>query len=86
VGTWPGLADAQLFENRDLAPTTNLRALAMALLLEHLGVPAAAMPSVFPGSSFVSPQSGLLHWSQPSHVAHGLLPFQADQASWEPRC
>ncbi len=60
LGTWPGLADAKLFENRDLAPTTDLRALAMALLVEHLGVPASAMPAVFPGSSGISPMGGLL--------------------------
>ena len=60
AGTWPGLSDGKLFENRDLAPTTDARALAMALLVEHLGVPAAAMPAVFPGSTGVSPQGGLL--------------------------
>ena len=61
AGTWPGLNDAQLFENRDLAPTTDLRALAMALLIDHLGVPAAAMPVVFPGSAGLTRQSNLLH-------------------------
>ena len=61
AGTWPGLADTKLFENRDLAPTTDARALAMALLVDHLGVPAAAMPAVFPGSTGVSLQAGLLH-------------------------
>ena len=60
-GTWPGLSDSKLFENRDLAPTTDARALAMALLVEHLGVPVAAMPAVFPGSTGVNLQSGLLH-------------------------
>ena len=60
AGTWPGLSDGQLFENRDLAPTTDARALAMALLVDHLGVPAAAMPAVFPGSGGVTAQSGLL--------------------------
>ncbi|MGI4807152.1 MAG: DUF1501 domain-containing protein, partial [Janthinobacterium lividum] len=60
AGTWPGLADSKLFENRDLAPTTDVRSLAMALLVEHLGVPANAMPAVFPGSTGVSAQSGLL--------------------------
>ena len=60
LGTWPGLSDAKLFENRDLAPTTDLRALAVALLVEHLGVPAASMPAVFPGSGGVSATGGLL--------------------------
>ena len=60
AGTWPGLADAKLFENRDLDPTTDLRSVAMALLVQHLGVPAAAMPAVFPGSTGVSAMGGLL--------------------------
>ena len=60
AGTWPGLADAQLFENRDLAPTTDLRAVAMGLLTRHMGVPAGAMATVFPGSGGVLGEAGLL--------------------------
>ena len=59
-GTWPGLSGAQLFENRDLAPTTDLRSLAMGLLIDHLGLPASAMSAVFPGLGTVSAQSALL--------------------------
>jgi uncharacterized protein (DUF1501 family) len=60
AGTWPGLKDAQLFENRDLAPTGDLRSLAIALLVRHLGVPASAMPKVFPGSGGVAALGGIL--------------------------
>ena len=60
AGTWPGLSDAKLFENRDLDPTTDLRAVAIGLLVDHLGVPAAAMPDVFPGCRGLSPMGGLL--------------------------
>jgi uncharacterized protein (DUF1501 family) len=60
AGTWPGLGQPQLFENRDLAPTTDLRAVAMGLLADHLGVPAPAFASVFPGSGGVSPMKGLI--------------------------
>ena len=60
LGTWPGLADSQLFENRDLAPTTDLRSLAIALLTGHLGLPYGAMVSVFPGSTGLQAQGGLL--------------------------
>ena len=59
-GTWPGLGEGKLFENRDLEPTTDLRSIAMALLTGHLGVPAEAMGAVFPGSAGVSPYGGLL--------------------------
>jgi uncharacterized protein (DUF1501 family) len=60
AGTWPGLGQSQLFENRDLAPSTDLRAVALGMLADHLGVPRSAFPSVFPGSSGISPMSGLL--------------------------
>ena len=60
AGTWPGLAPGKLFEDRDLDPTTDLRAVAMGLLGGHLGVPAAAMPAVFPGSAGVLAMGGLL--------------------------
>lgn len=60
AGTWPGLADAKLFENRDLAPTTDLRTVAMGLLVAHMGVPLAAIGTVFPGSGGVSAQGGLV--------------------------
>lgn len=68
LGTWPSLAEAALFEHRDLAPTTDLQALAMALLVDHLGVLASAMLAVFPGSGGVSATGGLLRaWCPPQH-------------------
>ena len=60
AGTWPGLGEAQLFEKRDLAPTTDLRAVLMSLLTDHLGVPAHAIPAIFPATTTLSPQSGLV--------------------------
>jgi uncharacterized protein (DUF1501 family) len=58
LGTWPGLAQAQLFEDRDLAPTTDLRSVAKGLLAQHLGV--GNLASVFPGSTAVGAVGGLL--------------------------
>jgi len=60
AGTWPGLGTGKLFEDRDLDPTTDLRAVAIGLLGGHLGVPAAAMGGVFPGSGGVSGLGGLV--------------------------
>lgn len=57
---WPGLAQGQLFENRDLAPTAELRALAKGVLAQHLGLDQAAMLRVFPGSQGVAPMGGLI--------------------------
>ena len=48
--TWPSLGTGQLFEDRDLAPTTDLRAVAKGMLAAHLGLDTAALAAVFPGS------------------------------------
>ena len=58
--TWPGLGPGKLFENRDLQPTTDLRAVAKGLLDQHLGLSGAALSRVFPGSDGVTPLSGLI--------------------------
>ncbi|HEY1932891.1 MAG TPA: DUF1501 domain-containing protein [Acetobacteraceae bacterium] len=59
-GHWPGLGSGQLFQNRDLAPTTDVRSVAKGLLTAHLGLHEAALGSVFPGSSGASPILGLI--------------------------
>jgi uncharacterized protein (DUF1501 family) len=57
---WPGLAQRNLFENRDLQPTADLREIGKGLLMAHLGLDAAALATVFPDSEGVSPMGGLL--------------------------
>jgi uncharacterized protein (DUF1501 family) len=46
-GKWPGLAPQQLFENRDLAVTTDFRDIFGELVTKQLGV--ASLKQVFPG-------------------------------------
>ncbi len=58
-GTWPGLRSGQLFENRDLAPTTDLRAVAAGILCDHLRLPLHAVATVFPGPK-TEPVRGLI--------------------------
>jgi uncharacterized protein (DUF1501 family) len=59
VADWPGLR--RLHEGRDLAPTTDLRAVLKGLLRDHLRVDEAALASkVFPDSVAAKPMSGLL--------------------------
>lgn len=58
--TWPGLGNGQLFENRDLAPTTDLRAVAKGMLAGHLGLRAPALNQIFPGSDGVDAINGLI--------------------------
>ncbi len=59
-GTWPGLAAGQLFENRDLAPTTDVRAVAKGALAAQFGLGPAALARVFPGSAAATPLPGLV--------------------------
>ena len=61
VGDWPTLKTAALFENRDLAPTLDMRGLFKGVLSDHLGVERAALDqAVFPDSGAVRPVSGLV--------------------------
>jgi len=60
VADWPGLAETQLYENRDLMPTTDTRAIAKGLLAQHLGFGPEALEATFPGSGVVAPLSGLM--------------------------
>lgn len=50
LGTWPGLAPEQLYEGRDLMPTTDVRALAAALLHRQFDISLSNLAGrVFPG-------------------------------------
>ncbi len=61
IADWPGLKDANLYENRDLKPTTDLRAVLKGVLKDHLRLDDAALAqTVFPGSGDVKPMAGLL--------------------------
>jgi uncharacterized protein (DUF1501 family) len=52
LGKWPGLDKTQLYENRDLQPTTDLRQIAAAVLTQHLRLPAGEVSShVFAGAN-----------------------------------
>ncbi len=61
LADWPGLAQSDLHEGRDLRPTTDLRAILKGLLAGQLGLSEAQLAeTVFPGSSGVMPLDGLL--------------------------
>jgi uncharacterized protein (DUF1501 family) len=61
IADWPGLKAAQLYEGRDLKPTTDLRAVLKGLLRDHLRVEETALAtSVFPDSTDIRPMSGLV--------------------------
>ncbi len=60
LADWPGLQANQLFENRDLQSTLDLRAGAKGVVGPHLGLSSASLAQVFPDSEKVVPKSGLL--------------------------
>jgi uncharacterized protein (DUF1501 family) len=61
VADWPGLKPADLYENRDLKATTDLRGVLKGLLRDHLRADDQALTNnVFPGSADVKPMAGLV--------------------------
>jgi uncharacterized protein (DUF1501 family) len=61
LADWPGLKEDDLYENRDLKPTTDLRAVLKGLLEEHLCADRQRLETaVFLGSGGVKPLRGLL--------------------------
>ncbi len=61
IADWPGLKEADLYEQRDLKPTTDLRSVLKGVLKDHLRVEERALAAaVFPGSEDVTPMEGLV--------------------------
>jgi uncharacterized protein (DUF1501 family) len=61
ISDWPGLKPANLYEARDLAPTTDLRAVLKGVLRDHLGLSERALAeNVFPDSASAKPMAGLV--------------------------
>ena len=61
VGDWPTLQQAKLFENRDLAPTLDVRAVFKGVLIDHLGIDKRRLETtVFPNSGEAKPVTGLI--------------------------
>jgi uncharacterized protein (DUF1501 family) len=61
IADWPGLSAANLYQDRDLKPTTDLRAILKGVLRDHLRVDESALAtSVFPGSVALKGTSGLV--------------------------
>jgi uncharacterized protein (DUF1501 family) len=61
IADWPGLKESDLLEGRDLKPTTDLRAVLMGVLRDHVRVGNKVLGSaVFPDSAGIKPMSGLV--------------------------
>ena len=60
IADWPGLKEANLYEKRDLKPTTDIRSVLKGLLADQFGLsPAVLGDRVFPDSSATVPMKGL---------------------------
>jgi uncharacterized protein (DUF1501 family) len=61
IADWPGLKDSDLYERRDLKPTTDLRTVLKGVLKDHPRVDDRALAAdVFPGSETAAPMAGLM--------------------------
>jgi uncharacterized protein (DUF1501 family) len=61
IADWPGLKPVNLYQDRDLKPTTDLRAVLKGVLRDHLRAAEKALAqTVFPGSDAVKPLAGLV--------------------------
>jgi uncharacterized protein (DUF1501 family) len=61
IADWPTLKASSLYQGRDLAPTTDLRAVIKGVLADHLGIGETALATtVFPDSAAVRPMKGLI--------------------------
>jgi uncharacterized protein (DUF1501 family) len=61
ISDWPALKPANLYEGRDLAPTTDLRAAIKGVLHDHLGLAERVLAeTVFPDSTPVKAMKGLI--------------------------
>ncbi len=64
ITDWPTLKASSLYQSRDLAPTTDLRAVIKGVLADHLGIGETALATtVFPDSGSVRPMKGLIVYS-----------------------
>ncbi len=54
-GEWPGLAEGQLYQRRDLAVTTDFRSAIAAIIERHLRLSDAQLATVFPAMPPVAP-------------------------------
>ena len=61
LADWPGLAPAQLYEGRDLRPTTSLDGLIAGAVAAHFALdPARSLSALFPGGAGGRASEGLL--------------------------
>lgn len=86
VADWPGLSRANLYEDSDLKPTTDLRAIFKGVLADHVGIPKKILDeTIFPDSADVAPLPGLVRSSGGLSMAQAPLAAAASRAATRPQ-
>ncbi|MEZ8735742.1 DUF1501 domain-containing protein [Vibrio sp. 10N.222.54.B12] len=57
IANWPGLSQSQLYEGRDLNPTTDMRSVIKGVLYQHLSVEVKQLNIIFPDSADIRPMN-----------------------------
>jgi uncharacterized protein (DUF1501 family) len=61
IADWPGLRPDQLYEKRDLRPTTDIRTVAKGVVSELFGLSGPVLAEkVFPGTGELAPMQGIV--------------------------
>ena len=60
IAKWPGLKPADLYQARDLMPTTDFRTIATGVLRDHMGLQGAQLAAVFPSAAPIKQFDGLI--------------------------
>jgi len=60
IADWPGLGKSDLYQERDLMPTSDMRSLFKGILSEHLAVDNSTLKAVFPDSAAVPAMQNLI--------------------------
>ncbi len=55
IASWPGLGPKDLYQGRDLKPTTDMRGVIKGVLGEHLSINTEQLNTIFPDSEMVKP-------------------------------
>jgi uncharacterized protein (DUF1501 family) len=55
IASWPGLGTNDLYQGRDLKPTTDMRGVIKGVLGEHLSINTKQLNTIFPDSEMVKP-------------------------------
>lgn len=85
LGDWPGISRANLYEDSDLKPTTDLRAVFKGVLASHIGVPRATLDqAIFPDSADIAPMAGLVRGSASVSMVQTPLAAAARRISRRP--